>query len=378
MKFLHTADLHLGKRVYQFSMIEEQEYILDQIMNIALKQQVNGIFLSGDIYDKPMPPEEAVMLLDGFLNRCKNEQLPVFIISGNHDSSKRLAFGSKLLEGERVYISPSFKGEVIPHEFKDEFGEIYIYLLPFIKPALVRHFYPDSPGDGSYQWALETVIDHIAVNPQKRNILLAHQFVLGGVTSESEEFSVGGLDQIAFQTFDKFDYVALGHLHRPQWIKMEKIRYAGSPLKYSFSEVNHQKGVTIVEFLDKGNVSYQHVPLTPLHDMRELRGNFDDIIGRMEPADQKSYLKIVLTDEEDIPNAFGRLALQYPKLMQLTYDNRRTRKIAEESLEKGNPTGKSPLELFEQLYGQQTGISLKENQSGYLYKTIEDIWEGKQ
>lgn len=378
MRFLHTADLHLGKRVYQFSMIKDQEYILDQILSIALTSKADGIFISGDVYDKPTPSEEAVMLLDSFLNRCTQEGLLVFIISGNHDSSRRLAFGSKMMAAEGIYIAPAFDGTLAPLTFEDAFGEINIYLLPFIKPAQVRHYFPDQKGDGSYQWALETVINSIPLDPLKRNVLLAHQFVLGGMTSESEEVSIGGLDQIAAQTFAPFDYVALGHLHRPQWIDMEKVRYSGSPLKYSFSEVSHQKGVGLIDFEQKGKVTHTQVPLVPQYDMRQLKGSFDTLINQSTPADQQDYLRIILTDEEDVPNAFGRLAFVYPKLMQLNYDNKRTRQILQVNLAGENPMGKSPVKLFEQLYCQQMGTELKENQSQYISRAVNSIWREEE
>lgn len=377
MKFLHGADLHLGKKVHQFSMVDLQEHILSKMVEIALDEQVQGILLCGDIYDKPLPSEEAVGLLDRFLNRCKKEKLPVYMISGNHDSSRRLAFGNQIMAAEKIHIASAFEGKMDPIVLHDEYGEMNLYMLPFIKPAQVRFYYPDEPGDNSYQWALDTVMKHTQLNTDKRNLLLAHQFVLGGVTSESEELSVGGLDQITPDTFKSFDYVALGHLHRPQSVGAENIRYAGSPLKYSFSEAGHQKSVTIVILHEKGSLHTKQVPLVPLYDMKELKGSFHEVMTLGESYYRQSYLRITLTDEQDIPNAFGRLAVVYPKLMQLSYDNSRTRQLAGEPTAGFGGVRQNPLALFEQLYQGQMGIKVTEEQQAYLTQITNEIWEEK-
>ncbi len=379
MKLLHTADLHLGKKIYQFSMIEEQEHILNQILEIAQKEQVEGLLLSGDIYDKPMPTEEAVSLLDQFLVKCKKQQLKVLMISGNHDSSKRLAFGNRLLLEEDIYISPAFTGEIQPITLEDDFGEVNFYLLPFIKPGLVKHYYPHIPPKDSYQWALDTVISHLPLDHEKRNILLCHQFVLGGLTSESEELSVGGLDQISYETFKEFDYVALGHLHQNQKMYGNYICYSGSPLKYSFSEKNHIKAVNMIDLKEKGNLQITTLPLTPLHDLKEVVGTFEEVIKMKNPLLQQSYMSIVLTDEVEIPNGFRRLAIHYPKLMQLTYRNRRTRLLEEGRGIGENPhSAASPIERMKQLYIKQMGKEPEEKQMAYLTKTMEKVWEGEE
>ena len=232
MRFLHLSDLHLGKRVCEFSMLDDQRYILEEILSLLDTHPVDAVLLAGDLYDKPVPPAEAVRLLDWFLTELADRKLPVFAISGNHDSAERVAFGAHLLAGSQVYVSPVFEGAPAPIPLTDAYGPVDIYLLPFLKPAMVRHIYPDEPIE-SYSDALGCVLRRCAPDPARRSVLVAHQFVAGAAACESEEPSVGGLDCVDAALFDGFDYVALGHLHSPQKVGRDTLRYCGTPLKYS-------------------------------------------------------------------------------------------------------------------------------------------------
>lgn len=377
MKFLHLSDLHLGKRVNEFSMLEDQAYILNEIIKLAESQQVDGIWIAGDIYDKPVPPAEAVRLFDDFLTRLAEMHLSVFIISGNHDSAERIAFGSRLLDTSGIYLSPVYDGQVEPVIVSDRYGEIAVYLLPFIKPAMVRRLWEGKSVD-SYQDALRTAVAHMEISPQRRNILLAHQFVTGAQRCESEEVSVGGLDNVDAEIFAPFDYVALGHLHGPQWVGRETIRYCGSPLKYSFSEAGQQKSALLVELAEKGQIEITRLPLTPLRDMREIKGSYMELTARdfYLGTNTDDYLRAVLTDEEDIPNAMDRLRTIYPNLMRLDYDNRRTRSVQimntfEETEQK------DPLSLLEEFYRLQNNQPMSPEQQAFSKKLMEEIWEGQ-
>lgn len=376
MKFMHISDLHLGKRVNEFSMIEDQDYILRQILQIAKKEKTEGLLIAGDVYDKSVPSAEAVQLLDEFLTKAAAMGMSVYLISGNHDSAERLSFGSRLLrEAERIYISPVFDGNVEPVRMLDLYGPVNVWLLPFIKPAMVRRFYPDAE-IVTYDDAFRTVVESLEVNPKERNILVAHQFVTGAARCESEEVSVGGVDNVDASIMDDFDYVALGHIHGPQKIGRETLRYCGTPLKYSFSEANHEKSVTIVELQEKGNIALSTVPLTPLRDMREIKGTYEEVTLRenYEHTNVHDYLHITLTDEEDIPNVMERLRVIYPNLMRLDYDNRRTRenRTVEGAAEVET---KSPLQHFADFYQVQNNQEMNEEQMRFMEQLIEKVWE---
>ena len=327
MKFLHISDLHIGKRVNEFSMIEDQKYILRQIKEIALEKQVDAVMIAGDIYDKPVPSAEAVQLFDQFLTGLADCGKKVFAVSGNHDSAERIAFGAQLMSSREVYVSPVYDGEVRCVTCQDAYGELCIWLLPFIRPAVVRHAWrkvtegisigkkdagtkqdlaqeDDVETVETYQDALQFVVSHMPVDASKRNILVAHQFVTGASRCESEEVSVGGLDQIGAEVFDVFDYVALGHIHSPQHIGRETLRYCGTPLKYSFSEAEQKKSVVVMEIKEKGDIFIEKVPLKPLRDLRKIRGTYMELMSKdfYEGTETDDYLQITLTDEEDVPD----------------------------------------------------------------------------
>jgi len=377
MKLIHLSDLHLGKRVNEVSMIEDQEYILHQIIRIIKDENADAVLLSGDIYDKSVPSAEAVTLFDEFLSRLAQMKVQVFAISGNHDSPERLAFGNRLMEGAGIYMSPVYNGNITPLQLSDEYGTVNFWLLPFIKPAHVKRFHPDDAIE-SYTDAVRVAVEKMGIDTTKRNVLLTHQFVTGAATCESEEISVGGSDNVDASVFDSFDYVALGHIHGPQNIGSNKIRYCGTPLKYSFSEANHYKSVTVISLGAKGELELHTTPLTPRHDMRVIRGSFAEVTDKAfyEGTANDDYLQVILTDEEDIPEAIGKLRVVYPNIMKLTYDNTRTRT---NQLIDGaeNVEQKSPLQLFAELYEQQNNQPMSEEQSSFTQGLIESIWEDK-
>lgn len=377
MKFAHISDLHLGKRVHQFSMIEEQKYILEKIIEIAKEEQIDGILIAGDVYDKIYPSAEAVALFDSFLVKLAKEEIQVFVISGNHDSPERIAFLGQLTRKAGVYLSPVYQGKIEPVTKEDEFGKVHIYLLPFIKPVHVRHFFPEEIVT-NYTEAMQIVVNHMNLNKEERNILVAHQFVTGAMRSDSEEISVGGLDNIDARCFEDFDYVALGHIHRPQNMTSEKIRYSGTPLKYSFSESQDKKSVTIIELGKKGEMNIKEIPLTPLHDMVKIRGLFAEVMNSMNfpQLDVNSYLHITLLDEMDIPAAFNRLVEVYPNLMQMEYDNLRTRERKKLQVRK-EVAQISPQDMFASLYETMNNQPLSDVQQEYLMEKIEKIWKGE-
>ena len=362
--------------MYEFSLIDDQKFILEEILCLAEQESPDAVVIAGDIYDRAVPSAEAVELFDGFLRAISERHIPVLCISGNHDSPERIAFGASLMTPSGVYLSPVYNGFVEPVTLSDAFGEVRFYLLPFIKPANVRRFYPDA-GIESYTDALRCAVEHMDVNPAARNVLVTHQFVTGGVRSDSEDITVGGTDNVDAAVFDGFDYVALGHLHGAQKIGRETLRYSGTPLKYSFSERNQEKSVTVVELGAKGSVSVSTLPLTPQRDMREIRGTYAELALRDNYAgtDTEDYIHAILTDENDVPNALARLRSIYPNLMKLDYDNLRTRSSAVIAAEERRRT-MTDAELFAELYEKQNGQKLSDEQSAYTKAAFAALREG--
>ncbi len=376
MKILHLSDLHIGKRINEYSMLEDQEYILTKITDIADTEKPDCVIIAGDIYDKSVPPAEAVQIFDNFLTALSKRNLIVFIISGNHDSPERIAFGGRLMLGSGIYMSPVYDGNITPVTLEDEYGKINFYMLPFIKPVHVRKFHEDSEIN-SYTDALRLVTDKLNINTAERNIMITHQFVTGAVRSDSEEISVGGSDNIDSSVFDIFDYTALGHLHRSQNCKSPNIRYCGTPLKYSFSEAKDTKSVTIAELKEKGNLTVRTAELVPLRNMSEIKGKYEDIMLREFYKDApftEDYLHITLTDEDDIPDAAAKLRTVYHNLMKLDYDNLRTRAHtlteAVDTVEK-----KSPFEHFSEFYEKQNNRPMTDIQSEFIKNLIDEIQE---
>ena len=384
MKIMHLSDLHLGKRVNEFSMLEDQSYILDQLVGLATAERPDAVVIAGDVYDKAVPPAEAVQLMDDFLCRLAALTVPVFVIGGNHDSTERLSFASRLIEPSGIHLAPPYDGHVAPVTLHDSHGPVHFFLLPFIKPVHVRQAFPDEEV-ATYTDALRTAISHMATVSGERNVLVAHQFVTGATAAGSEELSVGGLDNVDVEVFAPFDYVALGHIHGPQRVGRDTMRYCGSPLKYSFAEASQHKSVTFVTLGPKGQVDIETRDLHPLHDLREVRGTFAEIAAQrpgiqagspgMAAAgngSREDYLHITLTDEEDVVDALAQLRLVYPNILRLDYDNRRTRALAEPiaAIER-----RQPLDLFEELYKHQNGQPMSDEQRQWAAEMIAKIWE---
>jgi len=378
MKLIHLSDLHIGKRVNEVSMMQDQEYILARILEIVDTEHPDAVLICGDVYDKSVPSAEAVTLFDDFLYRLAQRKLQVFIISGNHDSPERLAFGGRLMQQQGIHLSPVYNGSISPITLPDDYGDVHFWLLPFIKPAHVKRFYPEA-GIESYTDACRVALENLGLDTARRNVLLTHQFVTGSATCDSEEISVGGSDNVDAEVFADFDYVALGHIHGPQNIGSERIRYCGTPLKYSFSESTHKKSVTVVELAEKGNLQVRTVPLKAKHDLRQIRGTYAEVTAKSfyENTAVEDYLHITLTDEEDVPEAVARLRVIYPNLMKLSYDNTRTRSstVIDGA---ADVQKKSPLELFGELYQLQNGQGMSETQQVFMQQLIESIWEGEK
>lgn len=376
MKLFHLSDLHLGKRLNEFSLLEDQQYILNQIVDMALDERPDGVLIAGDIYDKAVPSTEAVQLFDDFLVRLAKQNISVFAVSGNHDSPERIAFGSRLIDPSGVHLSPVYDGQTHCLSLTDSYGPVHIYLLPFLKPLHVRRFFPEREL-ASYTDALQAAVDALEVDQTQRNLLVAHQFVSGSSLGGSEDFSVGGVDSVDVSVFAPFDYVALGHIHRAQQAGRSNVRYCGTPLSYSFSEAGQEKSVTMVELEEKGSLSIRTLPLIPKRGMREIRGAYEELTLQRFYQDstyQEDYLHITLTDEEDIPDAVGKLRVIYHNLMKLDYDNRRTRS-ATEILGAEQVEQKTPLELFEEFYEKQNNQPLTEQQRLFTAGLVESIWE---
>ena len=375
MKIMHLSDLHIGKKVNEYSMLQDQIYILKEILRIIDNEKVETVIIAGDVYDRSLPPNEALELFDEFLYQLSSRNVNVFVISGNHDSPERISYGGRMMTENKIFLSPVYDGNVKPISLNDDYGEVNFYLLPFIRPADIRRYFPDENIE-NYTDAVKLAIDNMNVDFSERNILITHQFVTGAELSESEDIIVGGTDNVSGEVFDGFDYVALGHIHREQTVGKDNIRYCGTPLKYSFSEAKHIKSVTILDFKDKENIEYSKIPLTPLRDMREIRGTYDELTlkSNYENTNVDDYLHITLTDEEDIPDAIGKLRSIYPNIMKLDYDNLRTRGSGTvDAIE--NIESKSPFELFADLFKQQNNQDMSEEQEEIMRNLIDKIWE---
>lgn len=374
MKLFHLSDLHLGKRVYAFSMLQDQRYVLEQVCALAEKHQLDGILLSGDLYDKPIPPVEAVQLLDEFLTKMQQMGIAVYAISGNHDSAGRVDFGSRILQQQNLHICGAFDGKLYHVSKEDAFGEIHFYLLPFLKPATVSAFREGGESltyAEAVKWALETM----DIDTTKRNVLLAHQFVTWKGTAEesdSETKTLGSVDEMDASLFFDFDYVALGHLHSPQRIGRDTIRYGGSPLKYSFSELRQKKGVTLVEIQEKGNITTEFLPLEPLHPLREIKGTLADLLEAAEEAGgSEDYVRAILTDEGAVYDPVGRLRVYYPNLMTLEMAQRGERQ-EDFSLRLDQEQLSGPA-LFAGFFEKQNDREMSEAQKALVEKIWQDL-----
>ena len=397
MKFLHLADLHIGKRVCEHSMLDEQVFILREILGIVCEEHPDAVLIAGDVYDKSVPSAEAVAVLDEFLVKLAATGTKVFVLSGNHDSAERIAFGGRLMKGMGVYMSPVYQGEFAPVTLNDEMGEVDLWMLPFVRPADVRatlESEEERDAVTDYTSAMRMAISRMKFTEGRRNVLVAHQFVTGAERSESEE-NVGGLDNVDASVFEKFDYVALGHIHKPQSVAKDdagnaRVRYSGTPLKYSLSEAAHKKSVTVVELGEAGDagmrasLQVREIPLKPMHDVREIRGTFAELVSpefrNAQIAEGKSledFIYVKLTDENDVPDAAQKLRGIYPNLMMLDYDNERTRHqqvaVGVEAVEK-----KSPMELFGEFFEEMTHREMNAEESEFVQSIVDGIWEGER
>lgn len=411
MKFFHLADLHIGKRVNGYSMLEDQRFVLEQVIAAVAEEKPAAVIIAGDVYDRQVPPAEAVSLFDSFITELSGLCPNILMISGNHDSGERLAFGARLIERSGVFISGVYEGQVQRVSIREdgsslvEFdgvtdaaggeisagmpdaadgtgdagetdtGMVDFYLLPFVKPAYVRRFFPDVE-IRDHNDAVRTVIESLHLNPDRRNVLVAHQFVTGASPSDSEEITVGTLENVDGSLFDPFDYVALGHIHGPQQVGRPEVRYAGTPLKYSLSEISHSKSATVVELDEDGRADIRTIPLKPLHDMRRIKGTYMELTERSSyiGTDTDDYMHIILTDEMDVPDAASKLRVIYPNMMKLEYDNTRTSGL--QTVEGAVAAEKkTPLQLFGELYKLQNNSPMNEEMTGILEELVKEIWE---
>lgn len=368
MRFLHVSDLHIGKRLHGFDLMPDQREVLTQIADIAKKNSVDAVLIAGDVYDKSVPSGEAMSVFSAFLASLAENKTPVYIISGNHDSAERVSYFSQILKIGGVYVSERFEGKVQTHTLTDEFGDVKIHLLPFIKPNNVRPFYPDSQIE-NYEDAVRTVLENSPIDKNERNVIIAHQFISGASVCDSEELSIGGLEEISADVFADYDYTALGHLHGAQKVKLDTVRYSGSPLKYSFSEARHKKCALLIELREKGNIEIDKIPLAQPHDMREIEGDFETLMAMPYSED---YIRAVLTEDELFADLRASLQTRFPNLMQLaikTGDNNAQEIDAElEMTEK-----KSADELFFDFYTMRNGEEPDEERMKLVRSILEEL-----
>lgn len=375
MKIFHLSDLHIGKRLKEYSMLEDQKYILEDILSICDRDKIDCMVIAGDIYDKTVPPAEAVQIFDDFLYRVSMKKMPVLVISGNHDSPERISFGGRVMAAGGVYIAPVYNGRIEPVVLSDEFGEVNFYLLPFVKPANVRQYYPDRKIE-SYTDAISAIIGNISLDKSKRNVLVTHQFVTGSQLSKSEEFFIGGTENVDGGLFEDFDYVALGHIHRPQYIGSKKIRYCGSQLKYHFDETEQEKTYTVAELREKDVLEITEYPVIPRRQIKAYKGFYDKLTDKSfyDNVNTEDYIYITLTDEADIPDAARKLKNIYPNMLQLFYDNSRTRtknivhsEVRNEKL--------PPIDIFSEFFELRCSRKMTDEQQKYMESLIKSVWE---
>ena len=356
-------------------MLEDQKYILEDILSICDRDKIDCMVIAGDIYDKTVPPAEAVQVFDDFLYRVSMKKMPVLVISGNHDSPERISFGGRVMAAGGVYIAPVYYGRIEPVVLSDEFGEVNFYLLPFVKPANVRQYYPDRKIE-SYTDAISAIIGNISLDKSKRNVLVTHQFVTGSQLSKSEEFFIGGTENVDGGLFEDFDYVALGHIHRPQYIGSKKIRYCGSQLKYHFDETEQEKTYTVAELREKDVLEITEYPVIPRRQIKAYKGFYDKLTDKSfyDNVNTEDYIYITLTDEADIPDAARKLKKIYPNMLQLFYDNSRTRtknivhsEVRNEKL--------PPIDIFSEFFELRCSRKMTDEQQKYMESLIKSVWE---
>ena len=381
MKFFHISDLHIGKKLREVDISKDQEHILNEIIKLADKERPDAFLIAGDIYDRSVPSANAINLFDDFITELESRNIKVFIISGNHDSPERIQFANKILEKSGVYIAGTFDGKLKSLVLEDKYGPINIYMLPFIKPSIVSNFFEDEIVD-SYEKAASLVISKEDIDPNQRNVLLAHQFVTNNgqepEQSESESIRVGGLDNIDVSIFDKFDYVALGHIHRPQKVGRDTVRYCGTPLKYSFSEHNHKKSVTMLDFNEKNDITINKLPLYPLKDMRIIKDTLNNLLNSEEYTKYSDdYIYAIVTDEEELFDPIGQLRNIYKKILLLEIENTRSQYIENDLIFSTQIKEKDPFLLFQEFYFSQNNVDISPSQEKILLEILNDLGGGE-
>ncbi|WP_081795536.1 exonuclease SbcCD subunit D [Butyrivibrio sp. MC2021] len=366
MKLLHLGDLHLGRSLGEFDLTRDQSYILDQVLDIIHKKKVDAVLMAGDIYDKAIPSEAAVNLLDDFLKKLSEAGIKTYLISGNHDSDDRLQFGSSLFESGGIFIASRFDGTMKKYTVTDDKGEVNIYLLPFVKASQVKHFYPDAKIE-NYEDALRVIIDNSGVDYSQRNVCVAHQFVAGNedpVTAGSETMAVqnvGLVEKVGYGVFEGFDYTALGHIHSPQRIGADNIRYSGSPLKYSLSEVNNDKSVPVITLGKKGETEIELVPLKPLRDLRHIKGTRKQLLDPKNITDTQDFIYVTLTEESIVNDAMGIFQATYPNTIKIDYENSHTRDLEQVDVA-DIARNRKFSELIADFYSQVFGCDITEEE----------------
>lgn len=371
MKFIHISDLHLGRKIYEYSMLEEQKHALTQVLTAVEDYRPEGVLIAGDVYDKSIPSIEAMELFEWFLMELVDKHTKVFVISGNHDSVERVSFGADVFKKSGIYIAKAYDGQVPKVELKDEHGIVCIHMIPFVKPAIVKKYHEEN-NVTDYNSALAAVVSHIGVDKDIRNIAMVHQFITGATRSDSEETFLGGLDNVEYEVFADFDYIALGHIHKPQSMGRKSVRYSGSPVKYSIDEIKQNKSMTLVELKEKGDVVIETIPFVPLKDIRRIEGTYTELTDRSSYIGTKTddYLHVVLKDEQDVPDAFRKLRVIYPNILKLEYSNKRTassRSVVSLDQVKQKGFAEYVRELYEIQNNQE--ISLEQ------MKVVEKYWE---
>lgn len=372
MKVLHTADWHIGKNVNNMSMEEEQRYILDEIYKILVEESIDLLVIAGDIFDRSVPPASAVVLLDEFLTRVSQQGIKTCIISGNHDSPQRIEFASRILEKEGIFMEGTHQEKVRKIVLDDEYGPLNIYLLPFIRPSM----FTSDNGSRTYDEIFHQRLELIDLNQEERNLLVAHQFVVGATTCESEELAVGGIDMVSSLGLEAFDYVALGHLHSPQMVQKDYIRYSGTPLPYSFSEEKNENSVTILHFKEKGHLDIRLRKLSLKRRFQTIKGKYQELVSPSyyQNLQKDNYFRVILEDEDYILEVMEKLRSIYPNIMAVSYDNQRSRQNQEIKID-DKIKEKTPIEIFEQFYYLQNNQNLDDHQKRYLQRLVETIWE---
>ena len=375
MKLAHISDLHLGKTLYNYSLIEDQEYILEQIVGILVEKKVDVLMIAGDVFDKNVAPEAGLKVFRKFLNRLVESKIKVLIISGNHDSAERLTFGGEFMTEKGIFFSKVYDGQIDPVSFEDEYGPVNFYLLPFIKPQIVNHYIEGNEID-TYEEAVQFAVKNMNINTSERNVILAHQNILSAKRCESEENIIGGLDAVSDAVFKDFDYTALGHIHSQQKIGKNNVFFCGTPLKYSVSEFDQEKKMPIISLAKKGKLDIEMISLIPKRDLRKITGTLDEILSnaKNDPNNHEDFIDITLTNEDEVMDAMASLRTVYPNVLKLSYDNKASR--AAENVEKFSGVNeKKPLEIFEAFYQSRRGTEMNDEQKNYIQALIEKIWE---